>query len=125
MHTDRAALARPLDGYADTLEIHCIGDTATWRLVVAGEVDAVTGTQLHRTLLDVLRHHRPRQVEIDLHDVAFLDSGGIRTLVSCHCDAEQLECELRITDVSPMVYRVLEITGLLDHLRVTAAQPLT
>jgi len=91
---------------------------------VAGEVDAVTGMQLHEAVVDVLNRHGPRRLEMDLCRVAFLDSAGIRTLLVCHSDAERATCQLRITDASPMVYRVLEITGLLDHLRVAAAPQL-
>jgi anti-anti-sigma factor len=110
--------------YGETLGIDSSGDTATWRVAVAGEVDDITSTQLHKAVVDVLRHHRPRRIEMDLRQVAFLDSVGIRTLLMCHSDAEQVNCQLRITDASPMVYRVLEITSLLDHLRVSAAPQL-
>ena len=113
----RAFADRP-DRYAEALDIDSGGDGERWRLAVAGEVDAVTGTQLREAVVDVLRRHCPRRLEMDLRRVAFLDSAGIRTLLLCHSEAERVTCQLRITDASPMVYRTLEITGLLVHLCV-------
>jgi anti-anti-sigma factor len=120
MHDHDQTFADPRAECAETLDIDSRGDTETWRVALAGEVDAITGTQLHEAVVDVLRHHCPRRIEMDLRKVAFLDSVGIMTLLSCHSDAEQVNCQLRITDASPMVHRVLEITCLLDHFRVTA-----
>jgi anti-anti-sigma factor len=120
MHADRP-FADLYDRYAETLAIDSSGDTETWRVVVAGEVDAITVAQLHEAVDEILQHPCPRQIEVDLHKVTFLDSVGIRILLLCHSGAERADCQLPITDASPVVHRVLEITGLLDHFAVTAA----
>jgi anti-anti-sigma factor len=84
------------------------------RVVVAGELDDTTVTSLHRAVVELLRHDVPGRVDVDLADVTFLDTCGIRTLLACLVDARQVGCELRLTDPQPLVYRVLRIVGLLD-----------
>jgi anti-sigma B factor antagonist len=93
------------------------------RVVLSGEVDALNADQLRDAVVEVLSGHRPGHIEIDLDGVTFLDSAGIRALVGCHADAEQAECRLTVTAPRPAVYRVLEITGLLEHLGVTRSPP--
>jgi anti-sigma B factor antagonist len=94
-------------------------ETLVHRITIAGELDTISATDLQKTVIDVLRRERPRHVEINLRGVTFLDSAGLRALVSCHSDAQQLDCRLTVTDPHPTAYRVLQITGLLDHFGVT------
>jgi anti-anti-sigma factor len=96
-------------------------DTPTHRITVAGDVDALNAGDLHRAVIDVLRRQQPEHIEIDLHRVTFLDSAGIRALLLCHRDAQSVECRLTLTDPRPMAYRVLQITGLLDHFGLAEA----
>jgi anti-sigma B factor antagonist len=93
------------------------------RMVVFGDVDEVNAARLHRDLIDVLRHHRPTRIEMDFHAVPFLNSVGIRVLLLCEADARQLGCGITITDPHPAAYRVLQLTGLLDHFGLTDWQP--
>ena len=89
------------------------------RVIVTGELDMLSATALQETVSDVLRRC-PSRVEIDLRAVSFLDSAGIRALLMCHADAARVDCEVILVDPHPWVYRVLEITGLLDHFHLTA-----
>ena len=82
---------------------------------MVADVDALSGDQLHNDVGDVLREMRPAHIELNLRDVTFLDSAGIRALVICHADAEAAGCRLRLTDPHPMTYTVLKISGLLAH----------
>ncbi len=93
------------------------------RMVVFGEVDEVNAARLHRDFVDVLRHHRPPRIEMDFHAVSFLNSVGVRKLLLCEADARQLGCGITITEPQPAVYRVLQMTGLLDHFGLTDAPP--
>jgi anti-anti-sigma factor len=97
------------------------GDTPTQRITVAGDVDAVSAGDLHQAVIGVLRRQPPERIEIDLHRVTFLDSAGIRALLLCHRDAQSVDCRLTLTDPPPMAYRVLQITGLLDHFGLAEA----
>jgi len=94
-------------------------DETRLRLIVAGELDALGATELHNSVVDVLGRQPPGRMEINLRGVPFLDSAGIKALLSCHRDAQRLGCRLTVADPRPFAYRVLQITGLLDHLGVT------
>jgi anti-anti-sigma factor len=96
-------------------------DTPTQRITVAGDLDALNAGDLHQAVNDVLRRQQPQHIEIDLRRVTFLDSAGIRALLLCHHDAHGVDCRLTLTGPQPMAYRVLQITGLLDHFGLGAA----
>ena len=94
--------------------------TATARMALVGEVDAVTAGQLQNGFIEAVRQHQPSRIDVDCEGVTFLDSAGIRTLVLCQADARQVDCHIILVNTSRAVYRVLEITGLLDHFGVKA-----
>ncbi len=85
------------------------------RVVFAGEIDVLRALQLHRIVLDALRRHRPGRLDLDMRGVTFLDAAGIRCLLLCHADCEQLGCRFVLTDPRPMQRQVLRVTGLLER----------
>ena len=95
------------------------------RVLVAGEVDAISAGALREAVREVVRTERPRRIEMDLGDVTFLDSAGIRSLVYCHGDARQAGCEFVLADMSRVVHRVLDISGLLEFFGVPEHDPET
>jgi anti-sigma B factor antagonist len=104
------------------VDLHC-SDTEPPRMLVFGEVDALSAGHLHKAVVEVLRDQRPRRIEMDLHGVSFLDSAGIHALVLCQADARQLDCQITLTKPQPIVYRVLQVTGLLEHFGLTEPPP--
>ena len=88
-------------------------DAQTVRIAVTGELDALGARPLQQAILDALRRHRPQYITIDLTGVTFLDTAGINTLIRGLADARQLDCQLRLSNPRPLVYRVLHIVGLL------------
>jgi anti-anti-sigma factor len=96
--------------------------TQVQRITVAGEMDALSVTELHEAVTHVLHQQRPGRIEMNLRAVSFLDSVGIRTLLQCHTDATRVGCQLELIDPHPMVHRVLQITGLLNHFGLTDGQ---
>lgn len=102
-----------------SLLVEVRGTDAAAQMLVHGELDTPNTDRLHQAVTDLLREQRPHSLEMDLRGVTFLDSSGIRTLLHCHDDAERQGCLFRVTGAAPGVHRVLEITGLLEHLGVT------
>jgi anti-anti-sigma factor len=78
-------------------------------LIVRGEVDMTTATQLRDT---VLRHlASARSLWLDLEDVTFMDSSGLHVLLASQRRAALLGSPLVIARASHAVERLLQVTG--------------
>lgn len=86
----------------------------------AGDVDLATSGELKAAVSELLDRGCARVV-LDLRAVTFLDSSGIRVLVAVHQRAEELHVRLSVMLGGGQTRRVLELTGLLDHLHVEGA----
>ena len=64
-----------------------------------------------------MTRRREAWIEVDLSGIRFLDSSGVKALIDCHRCAHQ---QLSVVDPQPVPRRVLEITGVLEHLLGTA-----
>ena len=83
-------------------------------LILHGELDIATAPELVEML-----HRFRRQghaVELDLAEVTFMDSTGLRTLMQAKDRIESAGADLSIVPGSRAVMRVFEIVGLLDEL---------
>ena len=90
--------------------------SGAWKVVARGELDVATADQLARTLEPVIEGGATLVV-LDLSDVTFLDSSGLRTIVRGATALEDQGGRLVVDGASPAVSRVLEVTGLLERLR--------
>jgi anti-anti-sigma factor len=88
------------------------GDT----VVVRGEIDMATVPQL-RALLDDLVSDGSRRIVLDCRQLAFLDSSGIGVLVATR-NRMAADTELVVEAPAPHVLKVLQITGVSEHLSV-------
>ena len=78
---------------------------------VRGEVDLATAPELETTVKQVL-DDAPRGVDLDLQDLTFIDSSGLRSLVALSKDASARGLSLALRNVPRHAQRVLELTGL-------------
>jgi anti-anti-sigma factor len=99
---------------------HPSGADDTLRMVIHGDLDAVSADRLRGEVGEALRG-RPRRIDVDMRGVTFLDSAGIRALLYCHADAERLSTGLVLVNTPAPINRVLEITGLASYLTAGAA----
>ncbi|MGN9808325.1 STAS domain-containing protein [Micromonospora sp. BQ11] len=76
-----------------------------------GEVDLSTVDDFDAALTEALGRPGLAEVVVDLADVDFLDSSGVRVLVQGVTRARQRGVTLRVTDPQPLVARVLRITA--------------
>lgn len=83
-------------------------------VAIAGEIDIASAGPLTRALTQVLQR-KPVMVTIDLAEVSFLDSSGIRCLLDASKRAESVGSHLVVRNPTPMVLRVMEICAV-DHL---------
>ena len=77
-------------------------------VVVHGDIDVAGGPILETAILE--REARG-PVVIDLSDVFFIDSSGLRSLLGASRRAQQRGTAVVLRDVGPEVLRLLEITG--------------
>ena len=85
-------------------------------LVLDGDLDSHTAPRLDAAVQSL---GADGEVTIDLSRVGFIDSSGLRVLITAHtllCDRGQ---RLVLLSPSSAVVRLFEITGLTDHLHVT------
>lgn len=92
-----------------------VGDRS-WRVTVTGEVDAETAPDLAAALRPLVAGPSP-SVVVNMAEVSFMDSSGLRTLVHAAHDAKEQGGSVVLVAVSGAVSRLLEVTGLVDHLR--------
>jgi anti-sigma B factor antagonist len=90
----------------------------TWRLDLHGDIDLATAPALSDRLGDLARDHA-LLVIVNLADVEFLDSSGLRALVYGARAIEEAGGRLLVEGASGAVARILELTDLLQRLSVT------
>jgi anti-anti-sigma factor len=83
-----------------------------WAL--SGEVDAHTAPML-ATAMDRLPDGI---VRVDMAEVSFMDSSGLRVLMDATARARETGGDLIVARPSPTVTRLVEISGLSDQLRL-------
>jgi anti-sigma B factor antagonist len=82
---------------------------------LAGELDMTCADEVRSAVDEVLRH-APGRVVFDTSGLMFMDSSGIALLLS----VAQRVPEVQLRDPSPIVRRLIELTGLEQTLRITA-----
>jgi anti-sigma B factor antagonist len=83
------------------------------RLRLDGELDAATTITLAKSLADASR--QCDATVLDLRELDFIDSSGLRLLLSAQADAARDGWDLWIANPQPAVIRLFEITGTLNH----------
>ena len=88
-------------------------------MTLRGEIDMATAPWLADALRDACDRHK--RVKVDLRDVSFIDSTGIRVLVRAVSDARDGTCEFLLVPGPDRVQRIFEITGTRDSLPFVSA----
>lgn len=98
------------------LSISSVREGATVRVVLEGEMDLASAAAVEDGLR-AAEESSPTRVVIDLSQLAFIDSTGLRLLLQADARARQQGYELVLRPGEVSVQRVFEITGALDVLR--------
>ncbi len=83
------------------------------RITLAGELDLASTDQVE----PVLRANGTAQRLLDLRELTFMDSSGLRLILSAHAAARREGWSLQIVPGPPAVQRVFQICGVEDELR--------
>jgi anti-anti-sigma factor len=103
---------------ADDLQVEIQHPDATTAVVlVAGEVDPYTAVALEQSLVDASGDGVTSLV-VDLAGVEFMDSSGLRVVLSAHEVMAARGVRFTLRNLSDPVRRLLEITDLLTRLDV-------
>jgi anti-sigma B factor antagonist len=87
--------------------------------VLAGELDMATAEALDGALAG-LPQNGSGTVVLDLRDLRFIDSSGLRAVIAAHREAERKGQELALIRGPEHVQQVFEITGLARRLRIVS-----
>jgi len=85
------------------------------RVAPVGELDLVGTPRLEQTIRDLLASGFDRLV-VDLTNVEFIDSTGLRLLLALQASADEGTLALEIRPGPPAVQRIFELTGTLHTL---------
>lgn len=91
-------------------------EAGTGFLALRGELDLAGAPLLERNLLEIERQ-APGRLVIDLSDLQFIDSTGLRLLLAANSRAQERGGELVLRPGSAAVQRVFALTGAIDVLR--------
>jgi anti-sigma B factor antagonist len=110
---ERGATGPTLDS---SLTVQVVYAGSVTRLVADGEIDASSAHTFEAAANQALAE-RPPRIEIDLSNVGFIDSSGLRAIITLSNRSREQGIVVSISGLSPAAKRVLEITGLIDTLR--------
>ena len=88
-----------------------IEEASTSIVVVSGELDVGSAPTLLRYLLELMTGPI-ETITLDLNELSFIDSSGLKALIAARADAEAVGITLKLRDVAVQPRRVLELTGL-------------
>jgi anti-sigma B factor antagonist len=88
-------------------------------IVVHGDIDVAGGPILEAAILD---REGDGPVLIDLGDVFFIDSSGLRSLLGASRRARTRGATVVLRNVGSEVQRLLEITGTTEHFSIETSR---
>ena len=91
------------------------GDVAV--IALTGELDVSGAALLEHEIERLLADHDPRGVVLDLSELDFMDSTGLRLVVLTDVKAKEESREFALVRGRADVHRVFEITRMTDRLR--------
>jgi anti-anti-sigma factor len=91
------------------------GDVAV--VVMAGELDVAGSGLLERELERIAVDHEPRRIVLDMSELDFMDSTGLRLVVLANQRAAAAGRQLTLVKGPTDVHRVFEITRMTDRLQ--------
>lgn len=104
-----------MDDFSVKNELH--GEVAV--VAVTGRIDSVTAATLNAQLSKLV--HENKKLILDLKDVAYLSSAGVRAILGTSQSAQRAGGGLRLTGVHEPVLRVLQNVGLAGMLPTYAS----
>jgi anti-sigma B factor antagonist len=96
------------------IELDSDTDRDAGTLRVSGEIDLISAPRLEQAIRELI-DGGVRGLTIDLAGVRFMDSTGLRVLMSCYKRLAEVDGTLVLSAVSEAVRRVIDVSGLQSH----------
>ena len=105
-----------------TFDLRVVRDGRSMRIVPSGELDIATTPELEQ-VLDEAAADGVTEIVLDLRELTFMDSTGLRALAQANSRAGERGVMLSIIRGPRQIERVLEISGLGSLLPLVDAPP--
>lgn len=93
----------------------CVGKMNDVTIIeLAGEIDIATVSLLAKALDDAVRHGRG-PVVVDAHELTYIDSAGLQTLLSTHRKLVETGRSLSIVGCHGIFHKLMKITRFDEH----------
>ncbi len=102
-------------GAGEQLRIEVRRERGRATIAMAGELDMATAEMLQQAL-DAEELQREAMIVLDLQQLEFIDSTGLRSILSAFDRCRERKQEFAVTPGSQQVQRLLRITGIDEHL---------
>jgi anti-sigma B factor antagonist len=99
----------------DILYVATSYDDGTATIVLVGEFDMSSATHFWASVSEALATN-PRSVSIEARGLTFIDSAGLQALIRAREAAGEAGVAFRVSEPSPPLRRVVELTGTVDLL---------
>ncbi|HEX4806509.1 MAG TPA: STAS domain-containing protein [Conexibacter sp.] len=99
------------------LELMTETDGTTVRLALTGELDIAGAARVEREL-ERIEQEPPATIVLDLRELVFMDSTGLRVIVAADGRAREQSRRLVIVRGSDTVQRIIEMTRLDERLEI-------
>jgi anti-anti-sigma factor len=104
-----------------TLSLHTYRESDSVRVEVSGELDLSSALVFEEQLRRVEEECEPKLLVLDLRSLKFMDSTGLRLILSAHARAIHRGRKLAIVEGGEAIRRIFRLTGVLDRLNVVEA----
>ena len=93
------------------------------RVAVSGELDLSSALTFEEELRRIEDRSQPSLLVLDLTSLKFMDSTGLRLILSAHARAMNRGRKLAIVQGGDAVRRIFRLTGVLDRLNFVDGEP--
>ncbi len=100
------------------IEVSHGGDRGHVTVRLIGEMDMAEEQRFTELVTDGVIADKPATVELDLSELRFMDSSGLRALLQARKAVETHGTRLVLADPQPAVRKVLEITLTMDRFEI-------
>jgi len=104
-----------------TLSLHTYREPDSVRVAVSGELDLSSALVFEEELRRIETETKPSLLVLDLSSLKFMDSTGLRLILSAHARALNHGRKLAIVEGGEAVRRIFKLTGVLERLNFVDA----